>query len=40
MLPSNYELERSVRGSSERAAGAQTIVVPAERLFGVARRGR
>ncbi len=42
MLP-NYALERSVRGLSERAAGARNIVAPAARGFGLARpaqRGR
>jgi hypothetical protein len=41
--PSNYALERSVKGSSERAAGARTIIAPAARGFGLARaaqRGR
>jgi hypothetical protein len=28
-VPPNYALERSVRGFSERAAGAQTIIAPA-----------
>jgi len=40
---SNYALERSVRGWSERAAGAQTIIAPAARLMRRARtaqRGR
>jgi len=40
---SNYALERSVRDSSERAAGAQTIIAPAARRPGCARpaqRGR
>ncbi len=43
MLPPNYALERSVSGSSERAAGAQTIIAPAPRWPRFARpaqRGR
>ena len=42
-LPSNYALERSVTGFSERVAGARTIVAPAARVLGLARpaqRGR
>jgi hypothetical protein len=42
-MPSNYALERSVIGFSERAAGARTIIAPAARWFGRARpaqRGR
>ena len=41
--PSNYALERSVTGFSERAADAQTIIAPAARNRGLARpaqRGR
>jgi hypothetical protein len=41
--PSNYALERSVRGFYERAAGAQTIIAPAARwprLARPAQRGR
>jgi hypothetical protein len=40
---SNYALERTVRGFSERAAGAGKIIAPAARRFGLARpaqRGR
>jgi hypothetical protein len=43
LMRSNYALERSVTGFSERAAGAQTIIAPAARGFGLARpaqRGR
>jgi hypothetical protein len=39
----NYALERTVRGLSERAAGAQDEFAPAARWFGLARpaqRGR
>jgi hypothetical protein len=39
----NSALERTVKGSSERAAGARTIIAPAARWFGLARpaqRGR
>ncbi len=36
-LPPNYALERSVRGLSERAAGAQNIIAPASRWLGLAR---
>jgi hypothetical protein len=39
----NNALERTVKGSSERAAGAQTIFASAARGFGLARpaqRGR
>ncbi len=39
----NYALERSVNGSHERAAGAQTIIAPAAPGVGLARpaqRGR
>ena len=36
-LPANYALERSVRGLSERAAGAQTIITPAARWQRLAR---
>jgi len=39
----NYALERSVTGSSERAAGARTIVAPAarwQRWCAAAQRGR
>jgi hypothetical protein len=42
-LLSNYALERSVRESSERAAGAQKILAPAARwprLARPAQRGR
>jgi hypothetical protein len=42
-MMSNYALERSVKGSSERAAGAQNIIAPAARWPRVARtaqRGR
>ena len=42
-MRANYALERSVKGISERAAGAQAIVAPAARGFGLARpaqRGR
>ena len=35
--PPNYALERSVRGSSERAAGAQAIIAPAARWPRLAR---
>ena len=43
MMRSNYALERSVKGSSERAAGARTIIAPAARVMRLARpaqRGR
>ena len=43
VVTANYALERSVRGSSERAAGAQTIIAPAARrprLARPAQRGR
>jgi hypothetical protein len=39
----NYTLERTVTPSSERAAGARTIIAPAARWYGRARpaqRGR
>jgi hypothetical protein len=36
-LPSNNALERSVKGLSERAAGARTIFAPAARRLGLAR---
>jgi hypothetical protein len=42
-LQSNYALERSVTALSERAAGAQKIVLPAARVSRLARpaqRGR
>jgi hypothetical protein len=42
-LLSNYALERSVTALSMRAAGAQTIIAPAARWYGLARpaqRGR
>jgi hypothetical protein len=42
-LTPNYALERSVRGLSVRAAGAQNIIAPAARTPGCARtaqRGR
>jgi hypothetical protein len=42
-MPPNSALERSVRGLSERAAGARDIVAPAARAPGCARtaqRGR
>jgi hypothetical protein len=42
-LRSNYALERSVRGSRERAAGARNIIAPAARgtrLARPAQRGR
>jgi hypothetical protein len=35
--PSNYALERTVKGSSKRAAGARTIFAPAARRLGLAR---
>ena len=41
--PPNYALEHSVTALNERAAGAQTIIAPAARWFGLARpaqRGR
>ena len=37
MMRSNYALERSVTGLSERAAGARTIIAPAARLPRLAR---
>jgi hypothetical protein len=42
-VPPNNALERTVKGSSERAAGAQRDFTPAARWFGLARpaqRGR
>jgi hypothetical protein len=42
MMPNNA-LERSVRGSSERAAGARTIIAPAAHSWALprpAQRGR
>jgi hypothetical protein len=42
-MTANYALERSVTALSERAAGAQTIIAPAARCYGLARpaqRGR
>ena len=41
-MPSNYALERSMKGFSERAAGAQTIAPAARwpRLARPAQRGR
>jgi len=42
-MPSNYALERSVVGSSKRAAGARKIIAFAARILRLARpaqRGR
>jgi hypothetical protein len=36
-VPSNYALERSVKASCERAAGARTIFAPAARWLRLAR---
>jgi hypothetical protein len=42
-MPSNYALERAGIGCGWRAAGAQNIIAPAARWYGLARpaqRGR